>query len=78
MPEEPRGPATSKKGPLPLLKVNELAIQCTLCLTDDPETCATKIGRMFRAGGPVAELLMHIEEDATVRVTVVEMLRVMG
>ena len=48
-------------------------------LTDDPETRAAKIGELFQAdGGPVAELLVDIEADPAVRVTVIGMLRAVG
>jgi len=46
-------------------------------LTADDETRAAKIGELHQAGGPVAELLMDIEEDSVARVTVIGMLRVM-
>lgn len=47
-------------------------------LTEDDQTRAAKIGELHQAGGAVAELLMDLEEDPVVRVTVIGMLRVMG
>jgi len=47
-------------------------------LTADDETRAKKIGELHQAGGAVAELLMDLEEDPVVRVTVIGMLRVLG
>lgn len=46
-------------------------------LTADDETRAAKIGELHQAGGSLAELLMDLEEDPAVRVTVIGMLRVM-
>jgi len=47
-------------------------------LTADDETRAAKTGELHQAGGPVAELLIDLEEDPMVRTTVIGMLRVMG